>query len=49
MARWLAHPENKFKDPFAMAPEDPEGDALTASIYGHTIGAPHTLDIDSFC
>lgn len=49
VARWLAHPENKFKDPFAMAPEDPEGDALTASIYGHTIGAPHTLDIDSFC
>ena len=48
VARWLAHPENKFKDPFAMAPEDPEGDALTASIYGHTIGAPHTLDIDSY-
>ncbi|CAI8825425.1 Lipase [Pseudomonas sp. IT-P100] len=47
--RWLAHPENKVQDPFAMAPEDREGDALTASIYGHTIGAPHTLDIDSFC
>ncbi|SEE44529.1 lipase family protein [Pseudomonas migulae] len=49
VARWLAHPENKVKDPFAMAPEDPEGDALTASIYGHTVGAPHTLDIDSIC
>jgi hypothetical protein len=46
--RWLAHPENKVKDPLAMAPEDPEGDALTASIYGHTVGAPHTLDIDSY-
>lgn len=47
VARWLAHPENKVKDPLAMAPEDPEGDALTASIYGHTVGAPYTLDIDS--
>jgi hypothetical protein len=46
--RWLAHPENKVKDPFATAPEAPEGDALTASIYGHTVGAPHTLDIDSY-
>ncbi|VVM40203.1 hypothetical protein PS662_02882 [Pseudomonas fluorescens] len=49
LARWLAHPENKVKDPFAMAPEDPDEDALTASIYGHTVGAPYTLDIDSIC
>jgi hypothetical protein len=49
VARWLAHPENKVKDPFAMAPEDPEGDALMSSIYGRTIGAPYTLDIDSIC
>lgn len=49
VARWLAHPENKVKEPLAMAPEDPEGDALTASIYGHTVGAPYTLDIDSIC
>ena len=49
VARWLAHPENKVKDPFATAPEAPEGDALTASIYGHTVGAPYTLDIDSIC
>ncbi|MHC8354719.1 lipase family protein [Pseudomonas sp. LB3P81] len=48
VARWLAHPENKIKDPLAMAPEDPDGDALMSSIYGHTIGAPHTLDIDSY-
>jgi hypothetical protein len=32
-----------------MAPEDPEGDALMSSIYGRTIGAPYTLDIDSIC
>lgn len=49
LARWLAHPENKVKEPLAMAPEDPDGDALTASIYGHTVGAPYTLDIDSIC
>ncbi|WP_392887235.1 lipase family protein [Pseudomonas migulae] len=47
--RWLAHPENKVEDPFATAPETAEDDALTASIYGHTVGAPYTLDIDSIC
>lgn len=47
--RWLAHPENKAKDPLAMAPVDPDQDTLMGSIYGHTIGAPHTLDIDSIC
>ncbi|MHC8376749.1 hypothetical protein ACYZT3_12135 [Pseudomonas sp. MDT1-16] len=46
--RWLAHPESKVKDPLAMAPVDPDGDALMSSTYGHTIGAPHTLDIDSY-
>ncbi|TPG76069.1 lipase family protein [Pseudomonas mandelii] len=47
--RWLAHPENKVKDPLAMAPVDPDRDALMGSIYGQTIGAPYTLDIDSIC
>ena len=47
--RWLAHPENKVKNPLAMAPVDPDQDALMGSIYGHTIGAPYTLDIDSIC
>ncbi|MHC8367490.1 lipase family protein [Pseudomonas sp. ZT5P21] len=46
--RWLAHPENKVKNPLAVAPEEPDQDALTASIYGHTVGAPYTLDIDSY-
>jgi hypothetical protein len=45
--RWLAHPENKVKNPLAMAPVDPDQEALMGSIYGHTIGAPYTLDIDS--
>ncbi|MHC8321102.1 lipase family protein [Pseudomonas sp. GB2N2] len=47
--RWLAHPENQVKDPMAMAPEEPDQDALMGSIYGHVIGAPYTLDIDSIC
>ena len=46
--RWLAHPENKVLDPMAMAPEEPDYDALMSSIYGYAVGAPHTLDIDSY-
>ena len=46
LARWQAHPENQVAEQLAMAPEDEE-DGLMASIHGHTIGAPYTLDIDS--
>jgi hypothetical protein len=48
LRRWLAHPENQVDEQMAMAPKGAKEDALLASIYGHTIGAPHTLDIDSF-
>ena len=48
LSRWLAHPENKVVEQLAMAPTRKSDDGLLASIYGHTVGAPHTLDIDSF-
>ena len=48
LSRWLAHSENKVVEQLAMAPTSKSDDGLLASIYGHTVGAPHTLDIDSF-
>ncbi|WP_223489096.1 lipase family protein [Pseudomonas sp. A-RE-19] len=47
LQRWLAHAENQVVEQWAMAPKSVNEDALLTSIYGHTIGAPHTLDIDS--
>jgi hypothetical protein len=47
LPRWLAHAENRVAEQMAMAPSTGNDEALLASIYGHTIGAPHTLDIDS--
>ncbi|AZE11518.1 Lipase family protein [Pseudomonas chlororaphis subsp. aureofaciens] len=47
LPRWQAHPENRVAEQLAMAPTANTDDGLLASIYGHTIGAPHTLDIDS--
>ncbi|CAI8817240.1 MULTISPECIES: lipase family protein [Pseudomonas] len=47
LRRWQAHPENRVAEQLAMAPTANTDDGLLASIYGHTIGAPHTLDIDS--
>ena len=47
LQRWLAHAENQVEEQLAMAPSSGNDDALLASIYGHTIGAPHTLDIYS--
>lgn len=47
LLRWQAHPENQIMVQTAMAPNSTNDDALMASIYGHTVGAPHTLDIDS--
>jgi hypothetical protein len=48
LPRWLAHPENQVIEQLAMAPASRGDDGLLASIYGHTVGAPHNLDIDSF-
>lgn len=45
--RWRAHPENLKEEQLAQAPDNASNDALLTSLYGHTIGAPHTLDIDS--
>ncbi|WDG78153.1 lipase family protein [Pseudomonas chlororaphis] len=47
LPRWNAHPKNRVAEQLAMAPTANADDGLLASIYGHTIGAPHTLDIDS--
>ena len=47
LLRWDAHPENKVAEQLAMAPIPDSDDDLLASIYGHAIGAPYTLDIDS--
>jgi hypothetical protein len=47
LARWLLHPKNRVIEQLAMAPEDANDHALIASIYGHSIGAPYILDIDS--
>jgi len=47
LQRWLAHAENQVEEQLAMAPSSENDEALLASIYGHTIGAPHTLDINS--
>ena len=46
LQRWLAHPENQVDVQMAMAPKGVNEDALLASIYGHTVGMPHTFDID---
>ena len=49
LLRWEAHPENRVAEQLAMAPPAVESDhELFASILGRPIGAPHTLDIDSF-
>ncbi|MFJ2387251.1 hypothetical protein [Pseudomonas koreensis] len=45
--RWRGHPENLKEEQLAQAPDNPSNDALLTSLYGHPIGAPHTLDIDS--
>ncbi|WP_440973758.1 lipase family protein [Pseudomonas koreensis] len=45
--RWHAHPENLKEEQLAQAPDNASNDALMTSLYGHPIGAPHTLDIDS--
>ncbi|AZD22439.1 Lipase family protein [Pseudomonas chlororaphis subsp. aurantiaca] len=47
LRRWQAHPENRVAEQLAMAPTANTDDGLLASIYGHTIGAPHMLDIDA--
>jgi pimeloyl-ACP methyl ester carboxylesterase len=47
LPRWRAHPENLLAEQLAMAPDHATHDPLLTSIYGHTIGAPHTLDLDS--
>lgn len=47
LQRWRTHPENLKQEQLAQAPDNPSNDALLTSLYGHTIGAPHTLDIDS--
>ncbi|APC14395.1 lipase [Pseudomonas frederiksbergensis] len=47
LPRWQAHPQNQVVEQLAMAPSSGSDSTQTASIYGHTIGAPHTLDIDS--
>ncbi|MHC8349100.1 lipase family protein [Pseudomonas sp. RT4P38] len=47
LPRWQAHPENQAAEQLAMAPKSTNDDRLMASIYGRSIGAPHTLDIDS--
>ena len=47
LPRWHAHPENQTEEQLAMSPKNMEGEALMASIFGHAVGAPHTLDIDS--
>ncbi len=48
LTRWLAHSENNVVEQLAMAPASRSDDGLLTSIYGHTVGAPHTLDIDSY-
>jgi hypothetical protein len=45
LTRWLEHPENRVKEPLAMAPADPNNDALWASIDGFAVGVPSTVDI----
>jgi pimeloyl-ACP methyl ester carboxylesterase len=47
LQRWLAHAENQVIEQWAMAPDEGKYNELLASIYGHVIGAPYTLDIDS--
>ncbi|RON93742.1 lipase family protein [Pseudomonas fluorescens] len=47
LQRWRTHPENLKQEQLAQAPDNASNDALLTSLYGHTIGAPHTLDIDS--
>ncbi|WP_324727936.1 lipase family protein [Pseudomonas chlororaphis] len=47
LSRWNAHAENRVAEQLAMAPTADSDNGLLASIYGHAIGAPHTLDIDS--
>ncbi|VVN33017.1 lipase family protein [Pseudomonas fluorescens] len=47
LQRWLAHAENQVIEQLAMAPANGNHDELLASIYGHAIGAPYNLDIDS--
>lgn len=48
LSRWLAHSENNIVEQLAMAPASRSDDGLLTSIYGHSVGAPHTLDIDSY-
>ncbi|MBV4485785.1 lipase family protein [Pseudomonas sp. SWRI153] len=48
LSRWLAHAENQVVEQLAMAPTSKSDNGLLASIYGHTVGAPHKLDIDSY-
>ncbi|QAX87482.1 lipase [Pseudomonas sp. DTU12.3] len=48
LSRWLAHAENRVVEQLAMAPVSRSDDRLLTSIYGHTVGSPHTLDIDSY-
>ena len=47
LLRWDAHPENRVAEQLAMAPAPDFDDGLLTSIYGRTVGAPYTLDIDS--
>ncbi|MDR6914248.1 hypothetical protein J2X66_001112 [Pseudomonas sp. 3296] len=47
LPRWLAHAENRVAEQLAMAPRRESDDALLASIYGHSVGAPHSFDFDS--
>jgi len=48
LLRWQAHAENRVAEQLAMAPSAVESDPeVLASLLGHPIGAPHTLDIDS--
>ena len=47
LQRWLAHAENQVIEQLAMAPAYGHHDERLASIHGHVIGIPRTLDIDS--
>ncbi|WP_256588688.1 lipase family protein, partial [Pseudomonas sp. HMWF021] len=47
LQRWRVHPENLKEEQLARAPDNASNDALLTSLFGHPVGAPHTLDIDS--
>ncbi|MHA3735946.1 lipase family protein [Pseudomonas sp. Eth.TT006] len=47
LKRWRTHAENRKDEQLAQAPDNASHDALLTALYGHPIGAPHTLDIDS--